>query len=70
MNTKRAEQIYNKIKEDLKGKEGKIVAIDPESGDYFIGNDVLDACDKGREKHPNREFLFKRVGAKAVYHIL
>ncbi len=68
MNTKRAEQIYNKIKESL--KDGKIVAIEPQSGDYFLGEDVDEACDKIRERYPDREFLLKRVGARAVYHIL
>ena len=70
MNIKKAEQVYKKIKEALKGREGQIVAIEPESGDYFLGADVDEACDKGREKYPNREFLLKRIGAKAVYHIL
>jgi hypothetical protein len=68
MNIKRAEQIYNKIKESL--KDDKIVAIEPESGDYFVGADVDEALDKGQEIHPDREFLLKRVGAKAVYRIL
>ena len=68
MNTKKAEQIYNKIKESL--KDGKIVAIEPESGEYFIGADVDEALDKGQEIHPDREFLLKRVGSKAVYRIL
>lgn len=70
MNIKRAEQIYTKIKENLKGKEGQIVAIEPESGDYFVGADVDKALDRGQEIHPDREFLLKRVGAKAVYRIL
>ena len=68
MDTKKAEQIYNKIKESL--KDGKIVAIEPESGEYFIGADVDEALDKGQEIHPDREFLLKRVGSKAVYRIL
>ncbi len=68
MNTKRAEQIYNTIKGSL--KNDKIVAIEPQSGDYFVGEDVDEALDKGKERHPDREFLLKRVGAKAVYRIL
>jgi len=68
METKRAEQIYRKIKGKI--ENDKIVAIEPESGDYFIGADVDEALDKGKERHPDREFLLKRVGAKAVYRIL
>jgi len=70
MDIKKAEEIYNTLKESLRGKEGKVVAIEPESGDYFIGADVDEALDKGEEIHPDREFLLKRVGAKAVYRIL
>ena len=68
MDNKKAEQIYDKIKENL--EDGKIVAIEPESGDYFLGEDVDEACDKVKERYPDREFLLKRVGARAVYRIL
>lgn len=68
MITKRnAEEIYLQIKNKLKGYEGKIIAIDMESGDYFVGNDTLDAYEKARKKYPSREFFFKRVGSKTTY---
>ena len=70
MNIERAEDLYENIKNRLKGKEGKIVAIDPDSGDYFVGEDILEACAKGRRKHPGKEFFFHRIGAKATFHIL
>ena len=62
-----AEVIYGKIKSKLRGNEGKIVAIEVESGEYFIGNNTLDAFKKGRKKHPLAKFLFKRIGAKYTY---
>ncbi len=67
INKKKAEGIYNKIKDKLKDQEGKIVAIDPDSGDYFIGDDILGAYDEGVKKHPGGEFFFKRVGAKYTF---
>lgn len=68
MITKRdAEEIYLQIKNKLKGYDGKIIAIDVESGDYFVGNDTLDAYEKARKKHPSSEFFFKRIGSKTAY---
>ncbi len=69
MNIERAEEIYEHIKSKLKGKEGNIVAIEPDSGDYFLGIDTMEALEKGRQKHPGKEFFFMRVGARATYFI-
>ena len=44
-----------------------MVAIETDSGDYFIGEDVLEAYEKGVKKHPDKEFFFKRVGAKTAF---
>lgn len=68
---KKAEEIY-KIKyqkrfEADKSLTGKIVAIEVESGDYFIGDTILQAGFKARENYPSKQFFFFRVGAKAVY---
>lgn len=63
------EGIYQRIKSQLKGKEGKIVAIDTETGDFFVGGNVIEASRAGREKHPGKEFYFKRVGSKAAFVI-
>jgi hypothetical protein len=70
MNIKRADEIYENIKNKLKGKEGKIVAIDTDTGDYFIGEDILEAYEKGSRKYPGKEFFFHRIGAKATFHVL
>lgn len=62
-----ANQIYEQIKEKLKGWEGKFVAIDVESGDYFLGANPLEAHKKGQKKHPYKKFFYKRVGSKAAF---
>ena len=66
---KRVEEIYQQIKDKLKGQEGKIVAIEVESGDYFVGADTVEAYKKGRQRHPGKEFFFKRVGARAAFFV-
>ncbi len=61
------ESIYNRIKKQLKGQEGRIVAIDTETGDFFVGDTVIEASKAGWAKYPKKEFYFKRVGARAAF---
>ncbi len=66
---RKAEAIYRKkLKPKLKDKyQGRIVAIDVESGDYFVGETVLEAIEKGRKKHPGKLFYAVRIGYPAVH---
>lgn len=66
---KKAENIYEKIKSKLESRKGEIVAIEPDSGDYFIGKDLDEAAEKAEEKYPDKQFYFMRVGFKYVYSI-
>jgi hypothetical protein len=62
------EAIYANLKSALeKTHLGRIVAIDIESGDYFLGQTVVEAVQKAREKYPDRVFHTIRIGAKAVH---
>ncbi|MDO8656730.1 MAG: hypothetical protein Q7K45_05830 [Nanoarchaeota archaeon] len=65
----KADYIYGQIKSKLQGQEGKIVAIDTDTGDYFVGDNVIDAYQKGHTKYPTKEFFFQRIGHKAVYRV-
>lgn len=61
-------QYYEKIKSKLEASEkGKIIAINPDNGDYFLGDTVLEAVRKGREKYPDCVFYLVKVGYSAVY---
>ena len=64
-----AEEIYRrKYKKSIeKTAKGKVVAIDVESEDIFIGDSVLEAGLTARAKYPDRIFHFIRVGYPAVY---
>tara|TARA_Y100000310_G_scaffold293049_1_gene322345 strand:+ start:852 stop:1121 length:270 start_codon:yes stop_codon:yes gene_type:complete len=68
-NQKRADIIFEKINEEYKDQKGKIVAIEPESGDFFIDEDELVAVDKAKVKHPTKLFYLKRIGYDAVYFV-
>lgn len=48
---------------------GKYVAIDVASGDYFVGDEILDAYQKASQKHPDRTFVFKHIGYLATRFI-
>jgi len=61
--------IYERIRNKLMKDKGKIVAIEIESGDYFVGKDSIEAADKARQKYPDKLFYFMRIGAKAMYFI-
>ena len=67
---KEANKIFANLDRDLSNKyNGKIVAIDPSSGDYFIGSSTLEAYKKAVKKHPKRQFVFKRLGSKVPYFV-
>ena len=59
----KANVFFKKINKKLLSEyKGKIVAIDVESGDYFMGDSGLEACEKGKKKYPNKIFVCKRIG--------
>ena len=68
---RKAEAIYReKLKPKLERKyKGRIVAIDVDSGDYFLGKTVLEAIENGRRKHPGKIFYAVRIGYPAVHSL-
>lgn len=52
-----------------RSKKGKIVAIEVDSGDIFMGNTTIEAGLKAKSKHPDKLFYFKRVGYPAVHSL-
>lgn len=50
-------------------ENGRIVAIDIESGDYSIADDVLKACEPLIAKNPDAQLWTVRVGHRAVHRI-
>ena len=60
--------IYQRLQTDLEKEYlGRFVAIEVESGDYFVGETLTEADAKAREKYPDRVFYVVRVGRPAVY---
>ena len=64
-------KLYEKrLKRELEPEHnGEMLAVEVESGDYFLGRTATEAYRKAKEKHPGREFAFLRVGAKAAFFV-
>ncbi len=56
----RAKAQFEELQADLAGQEG-IVAIEPESGDYFMGATLGKTNAAAFEKYPDRWFYFVRL---------
>jgi hypothetical protein len=63
---RRAQSLYvQKLKARLEvTNEGDFVAIEPDSGDYFIGKTLSEAIQFARAAHPDRLPFALRVGHK------
>ena len=68
---RRAEQIYEeRLRSDLeKSHLHYFVAIEPDSGDHFLGRTLSEASAAARAKHPNRRCGVFRVGHDTTVHI-
>ncbi len=49
--------------------KGEIVAVEVESGDYFLGRREIEAYDKAVAKHPGKQFAFLRVGFRTTHYV-
>jgi hypothetical protein len=59
---------YTRLKPALEPQQnGKVVAIEVESGGYVLGNDELDATLKALEQFPGKVFHFIRVGSPVMH---
>jgi hypothetical protein len=59
----RATEIYEKLKGDLESAhKDEIVAIHPESGEFFLGKTLNEADGKAYEQYPDVWLYFVRIG--------
>ena len=67
----RAKQIYaNRLQTALEGQHrDRFVAIEPESGEYFLADTFDEAVRSARMKYPSRLSHTMRVGHRAAFHI-
>jgi len=67
----RAKQIYaSQLQSDLeRAHMDRFVAIEPESGEYFLGDTFDEAVKSARTKYPTRLSHTIRIGHRAAFHI-
>jgi len=46
----------------LREETGRIAAIEPRSGDFFLGDTLIAALERARERYPAATFYFIRIG--------
>lgn len=66
----RGQQLYESgIRQQVEaGNEGKIVAIDIETGDFEVDETVIGATERLFERRPDAQPWGIRIGYPAVYH--
>ena len=62
-----SQRVLARLKEWDPQHKGQIAAIEMESEEIFLGNDVVEATIKGWEKYPGRAFYFVRIGYPVVH---
>ena len=67
-----AKQIYDeKLADELEpDHKGEIIAIEPNSGAYFLGNDEVEAIDKAHAVGCQGPFYFLRVGSRYTHRLM
>jgi len=64
----KGQKIYEAIKDKLEPEhKGELVAIEVETGDYFLGRRVIEAIEKAKRKYPDKVFYVARVGFPVVH---
>jgi len=64
----KGEETYQKMKVEMEAHHrGEFLAIDPESGDCYLGRTSLEAGLKGRREHPDSVFYIVRIGLPYVH---
>jgi len=67
---RRGQELYETgIRQQVEaGNEGRIVAIDIETGDFEVGETLIAATDPLFERHADPQPWTIRIGHRAVYH--
>ena len=61
------ETIYLRHQGDLERSSlGKVVAIDVDTGDLFVGSDLMEADTKAQAAYPTKQFYFRWVGTRRL----
>lgn len=63
-------RIYEELKETLEVEhKGEYLAIEVETGDYFIGKTIEKVSQKARKKYPDKVFHLVKIGYPGVFNL-
>lgn len=63
----KGEEVYRKINKHIEKKHlGSFIAIEVESGKYFIGQTQMEAIEKAKKHFPEKVFYLIKIGFPAV----
>lgn len=66
--SKKGRKIFAEISPDLAQRHfGQFIAIEVDSGDYFIGETGIEATRNAQTKYPGKIFFLGRIGYRAAY---
>jgi hypothetical protein len=62
---------YEELRPQIEAADniGKIIAIEINTGDYAIGDDLLETSLRLKATHPDAEMWAERIGFNAVYAV-
>lgn len=67
--SEKGQQIYNeKLKSELEpDNRGKFLVIEVESGEFFLGDTIIEALQKAKDKYPTKLFHTVRIGYEGIF---
>jgi hypothetical protein len=68
---KLGQELYERIRAQVEVAEniGKIVSIDIETGEYEVGDELVETSLRSQSKHPRAPLWAERIGFDAVYAV-
>lgn len=64
----KGDEIYKKIRDKLEpAHKGEFLAINVDTGEYWLGRTAAEADKKARENYPDEVFYLARVGRRAAF---
>lgn len=66
--SKKGRKVLETLTPELEKKHfGQFIAIDADSGEYFIGDTVIEATRKAQAQYPGKIFFLGRIGYRTAY---
>ncbi len=66
--SKKGRKLFEALSPELTDKHrGQFIAVEVDSGEYFIGETGIAATRKAQAKHPGKIFFLGRIGYRTAY---